>query len=137
MNYEDFAAYWNANEDALRRYAAGLAKRHDIIDEVLSLARADLEARLEEIEPEPYCFAGAVHRFVSPFIPRINDETHAVVRALKATGNDNYDGPLETVSTFLREWHQEEMTEPYHPVLNHIDLSRVDWIDVAIKLKLT
>lgn len=131
MNYEDFAAYWNANEAGLRRYAAGLGQREDIVDEVLAAAHAELESNLDAIEPEPYCFYGAVYRAVSPFIPPMNYETYALIRALKATGNDKFDGRPEVVRNFLVEWHLEEL-EVYHPVLRHIDLTAVDWWEVTL-----
>jgi hypothetical protein len=133
MTYEQFAAYWADNEPALRRYVAGLAEREDVVDDVLSYARTDLENRLDEIEPEPYCFYGAAYRYVSPFIPQVNYETYAVIRALKAEGF-TYDDEPETVRNFLAEWHFEELDRerPYHPVLRHIDLVAVDWLAVTL-----
>jgi hypothetical protein len=75
VTYEEFATYWETNEPALRRYVAGLAEREDVVDEVLNYARADLEDRLDEIEPEPRFIYGAAYRYVSPFIPQLNYHT--------------------------------------------------------------
>jgi hypothetical protein len=132
MTYEDFAAYWAENEDNLRRYVRHYVAEHpdceSIVDDVLTLARAELEHREELTRPLVFCTA---YRYVSPFIPEMNYETYAVIRALKATGNDGYEGRPETVRNFLAEWHLEEL-EPYHPVLRHIDLTAVDWWEVTL-----
>jgi hypothetical protein len=133
MTYEDFAAYWAENEDNLRRYVRHyVASRPDcesIVDDVLALARAELEQSDELTRP---LVVGAAYRYVSPFIPQMSYETYAVISALKATGNDGYEGSPETVRNFLAEWHLEEMAEPYHPVLRHIDLTAVDWWEVTL-----
>lgn len=132
MTNEDFAAYWAEHETKLRKYAAIQAGREDVVDEVLAFARADLEERVDRIEAEPRFIFAAVHHFAFPFHPQMNYETYAVIEALKATGNVGYSGTPEEVCKFLAGWHLEDMDEPYHPVLRHLDLTAVDWWEVTL-----
>jgi hypothetical protein len=135
LTSEEFAAYWSEREPGFRQYVAGQARRDDIVDEVLGYARADLEANLESLGPEPHIL-GAVYRYVAPFIPRVNDETHAIICALEETGQVEQEGTFDERAARLASWHEQELANdrPYHPVVRHIDLSKVDWVDVALGL---